>query len=205
MPFDPFKPVPRMIPASVPTSVPTTVPTTVATTVPTNRAANGAAPLLRWSLRTPIGRIGLCWRPDAPGAAGQAGVLTRVELAADDLAAPAPPPPVAAAFAAYFDQADRPIGLPVALAGTPFQQRVWQAIAAIPAGSTRTYGELAEALGSGPRAVGGACRANPCPLVVPCHRVVGRHGLGGFAGDRDGRLLAIKAWLLRHERASPAA
>ena len=50
-----------------------------------------------------------------------------------------------------------------------------------------------------PRAVGQACRANPCPIVVPCHRVVAVKGLGGFAGDRDGRKLAIKRWLLRHE------
>jgi methylated-DNA-[protein]-cysteine S-methyltransferase len=169
---------------------------------PASIRAPAAPDLLRWALPTPIGRIGLCWRP---GAADSDGVLTRVELGADGLNAPAPPAHVAAAFAAYFDDADQAVGLPVALAGTPFQQRVWGAIAAIPSGRTRTYGELADALGSAPRAVGGACRANPCPLVVPCHRVVGRHGLGGFAGDTDGRLLAIKTWLLRHEQALPAA
>ena len=65
--------------------------------------------------------------------------------------------------------------------------------------TTRTYRDLAEQLGSVPRAVGQACRANPCPIVVPCHRVVAVKGLGGFAGDRAGRKLAIKRWLLRHE------
>jgi methylated-DNA-[protein]-cysteine S-methyltransferase len=90
-------------------------------------------------------------------------------------------------------------------AGTPFQRRVWQLIAAIPAGRTRTYADIAAELGSGPRAVGGACRANPYPLLVPCHRVVAVNGLGGFAGDTDGRLLAFKRRLLAHEGALSAA
>ena len=85
--------------------------------------------------------------------------------------------------------------------GTPFQQRVWQRLRQIPPGSTLTYGALAAELGTSPRAVGNACRANPCPLVVPCHRVVAATGLGGFAGRRSGTKLAIKAWLLRHEGA----
>jgi methylated-DNA-[protein]-cysteine S-methyltransferase len=83
--------------------------------------------------------------------------------------------------------------------GTAFQRRVWQVIAAIPAGCTRTYSEIAAELGSSPRAVGGACRANPYPLLVPCHRVVAVNGLGGFAGDTKGRLLAFKRRLLTHE------
>lgn len=90
--------------------------------------------------------------------------------------------------------------LPLAPAGTAFQQRVWAGIRAIPAGHTRSYGELATALKSGPRAVGGACGANPYPVVVPCHRVVASdHGLGGFARQRGGFLLEVKRWLLRHE------
>jgi methylated-DNA-[protein]-cysteine S-methyltransferase len=92
--------------------------------------------------------------------------------------------------------------LPLAPAGTAFQRRVWSGIAAIPAGATRTYGELAASIGSGPRAVGNACGANPYPLVVPCHRVVAaNHGLGGFARQRGGFLLDVKRWLLVHERA----
>ena len=91
-------------------------------------------------------------------------------------------------------------GLPLAPAGTHFQRRVWQQISAIPAGQTRTYGEVAAAIGSGPRAVGNACGANPYPIVVPCHRVVGaHHGLGGFARQRGGFLLDVKRWLLSHE------
>lgn len=102
-------------------------------------------------------------------------------------------------LAAYFVDATADFDLPLDLGGTPFQQRVWAAIRSIPPGSTRTYRDLARDLGSAPRAVGQACRANPCPIVVPCHRVVSVNGLGGFAGDRTGRKLAVKRWLLRHE------
>jgi len=92
-------------------------------------------------------------------------------------------------------------GLPLAPAGTHFQRRVWEQIAAIPAGQTRSYGEVAAAIHSGPRAVGNACGANPYPIVVPCHRVVAANqGLGGFARQRGGFLLDIKKWLLQHER-----
>ena len=92
-------------------------------------------------------------------------------------------------------------GLPLAPAGTHFQRRVWEQIAAIPAGRTMSYGEVAAAIHSGPRAVGNACGANPYPIVVPCHRVVGANqGLGGFARQRGGFLLDIKRWLLEHER-----
>lgn len=91
--------------------------------------------------------------------------------------------------------------LPLAFSGTAFQRRVWAAIAAIPRGETRSYGQLAAALASGPRAVGNACGANPHPVVVPCHRVLpARGGLGGFARARSGFLLDVKAWLLSHER-----
>ena len=90
--------------------------------------------------------------------------------------------------------------LPLAPTGTPFQRLVWQGIAAIPSGETRTYGEVARAVRSAPRAVGGACGANPYPLIVPCHRVVASGGrLGGFAQQRGGLLLEIKRWLLARE------
>ena len=92
-------------------------------------------------------------------------------------------------------------GLPLAPAGTHFQRRVWEQITAIPPGKTLSYGEVAQAIHSGPRAVGNACGANPYPIVVPCHRVVGaNHSLGGFARQRGGFLLDIKQWLLLHER-----
>jgi methylated-DNA-[protein]-cysteine S-methyltransferase len=95
--------------------------------------------------------------------------------------------------------------LPLAPAGTAFQCRVWRQIAAIPHGETRSYGDIAKALRSAPRPVGGACGANPYPVVVPCHRVVAaggiNGGLGGFNRQRGGFLLEVKRWLLEHERA----
>ena len=89
--------------------------------------------------------------------------------------------------------------LPLALAGTPFQQKVWQAISLIPPGQTLTYTELAQQVGSGARAVANACGANPIPLLIPCHRVVAVNGLGGFMKGRKSDSLNIKRWLLDHE------
>lgn len=103
---------------------------------------------------------------------------------------------------AYLKDPAFKFGLPLAPAGTAFQRRVWEGIAAIPSGQTRTYGDLAQAIRSGPRAVGNACGSNPYPVVVPCHRVVASGGgLGGFACERGGMLLEIKRWLLAHEDA----
>lgn len=96
--------------------------------------------------------------------------------------------------------------LPLARAGSVFQQRVWQTISTIPCGKTLTYGELSRRVGSAPRAVGQACGANPFPILVPCHRVVAsRGGLGGFAHASQGYLLDIKRWLLERESRNRAA
>ncbi len=90
--------------------------------------------------------------------------------------------------------------IPLSPRGTAFQQRVWKAIAAIPVGESRSYGEVARAVRSAPRAVGQACGANPIALVIPCHRVVGSRGaLGGFMNAAQGEGVAIKRWLLVHE------
>ena len=85
------------------------------------------------------------------------------------------------------------------LKGTLFQKKVWQALQKIPAGQVVTYGELAKQLNTSARAVGNACRANPIPLLVPCHRVVSKTGLGGFAGSQSGAPMKIKRCLLEHE------
>ena len=92
--------------------------------------------------------------------------------------------------------------LPLRLAGTRHRLAVWEAMQRIPAGATRTYGELARELDSSARAVGGACGANPIPVVVPCHRIVAAQGLGGFMGAAgEGFERSIKRWLLEHEGA----
>lgn len=106
---------------------------------------------------------------------------------------------ISLALNSYFTNSRYHFRLPLQLHGTPFQQRVWQALQTIPPGQTRTYGELARQLRSSPRAVGMACRANPVPVIVPCHRVIAANGLGGYAGKTAGRQLAIKRWLLQHE------
>jgi methylated-DNA-[protein]-cysteine S-methyltransferase len=102
-------------------------------------------------------------------------------------------------FEAYFADPGYRFQLPLHPQGTPFQQRVWAALRTIPAGRVRSYGELAEQLGSSARAVGNACRRNPIPILVPCHRVVSRSGIGGFGGAVEGRLVEQKRRLLQHE------
>jgi methylated-DNA-[protein]-cysteine S-methyltransferase len=83
----------------------------------------------------------------------------------------------------YFAGTRRDFDLPLAPPGTPFQRRVWTEMARIPFGATASYGTLARKTGSVARAVGGACGANPIPIVIPCHRVVGEGGaLVGFSG-----------------------
>jgi len=90
--------------------------------------------------------------------------------------------------------------VPLAPAGTAFQQRVWSALSAIPPGHSRTYGEVARVVRSAARAVGQACGANPIALIIPCHRVVGSTGwVGGFMNAEAGDPIAIKRWLLAHE------
>lgn len=103
---------------------------------------------------------------------------------------------------AYLDNPHYAFDLPLKLSGTKHQVDVWNAMRRIPAGKTQTYGELADLVGSSPRAVGTACGQNPIPVIVPCHRVVAASGgLGGFMGGKLENPLAIKQWLLKHEGA----
>jgi len=84
----------------------------------------------------------------------------------------------------YFDGSLKAFDLPLNPAGTAFQQKLWAALCDIPYGETLTYGALAEKINSGPRAVGGACGANPIPIIIPCHRVLAQNGtLSGYSGD----------------------
>jgi len=99
----------------------------------------------------------------------------------------------------YFDNPRWQFDLPLDLSGTPFQQRLWQSLSSVPVGKTDTYGHLADELHSGAQAVGQACRRNPVPVIVPCHRIVSKHGLGGYIGQVDGEKMCIKKALLAHE------
>lgn len=100
----------------------------------------------------------------------------------------------------YYVDPEIRFDLPLAPHGSPFRLRVWQALLNIPAGKTRSYGEIAQQLGSAPRAVGQAVGDNPIPIIIPCHRVIAANGgLGGFMHSRTGFSQDIKRWLLRHE------
>jgi len=102
----------------------------------------------------------------------------------------------------YFQNPHYQFDLPLKPLGTDHQKRVWSSIQTIPVGKTKTYGEIANKIKSGPRAVGTACGANPYPLIAPCHRVVSAQGIGGFMKeDAPGPYRQIKLWLLKHEGA----
>ena len=104
---------------------------------------------------------------------------------------------VVAQLRAYFAGELRDFDLPLAFSGTAFQERVWDRLRVIPYGETTTYGAIARDIGrpDAVRAVGAANGANPIPIVVPCHRVVGSNGsLTGFGGG-----INVKRWLLDHE------
>ena len=118
------------------------------------------------------------WREHWPQAAFQEEALATEEI-----------------IRAYFEKT--PLALKISVKGTAFQQQVWNALLAIPSGTTISYGELAQKLGNSnaARAVGNALNANPVPLFIPCHRVIaGKGSLGGYAGGAD-----VKRVLLARE------
>jgi methylated-DNA-[protein]-cysteine S-methyltransferase len=145
-------------------------------------------------IAAPFGRLGIHAQE----------ALTSIDFVSTRIPLQAPRTPLArqvcAQLKAYFADPRTRFDLPLAPVGTEFQQRAWRALQRIPSGTARSYGELARTLKSAPRAVGGACRANPIPIVVPCHRVVAANGPGGFMGATRGRAMDIKHWLLAHER-----
>ncbi len=98
---------------------------------------------------------------------------------------------------AYFDGTLNSFTLPLAPAGTAYRLKVWNALLCIPFGQTRTYSEVSQLVGGCARAVGQANRSNPLPIIVPCHRIVGRSGIGGFTGAGG---IDTKRYLLDHEK-----
>ena len=146
-------------------------------------------------IAAPFGRVGFVLDGDA-----------LVDISFLDRNAPLSPPrtmqarKVSRTLKSYFANPQARLRLPLKLLGTVFQQRVWRALQRIPVGRTLSYGVLAKRLDTSARAVGNACRANPVPIVVPCHRAVASNGVGGFMGKRSGSPLNLKHWLLEHER-----
>jgi methylated-DNA-[protein]-cysteine S-methyltransferase len=145
---------------------------------------------------SPVGRLAL----EADG-----DVLTGVRWTGDGERTQDKPSPVleeaVRQLDRYFARRLKAFDLPLAGRGTDFQKSVWKMMREIPYGETVTYGGMAMALGSGPRAVGMACGRNPIPIIVPCHRVLGSGGKeGGFSGGRGlptkRQLLAIEGVVL---------
>ncbi|MET1053169.1 MAG: methylated-DNA--[protein]-cysteine S-methyltransferase [Mycetocola sp.] len=99
----------------------------------------------------------------------------------------------------YFEGHRRRFRVPVAVDGTPFQRAVWAALSAVPFGTATSYGAIAQTAGIGRagRAVGAAVRANPVPLLIPCHRVLS--STGHIVGYSQGTGVPTKQWLLGHE------
>jgi len=144
-------------------------------------------------INSPVGRLGIITKDDA---------VYGVEfLTSSELLTPKDvfTKKVVAQLDAYFNDSAFQFDLPLVTEGRPFQQSVWCALRKIPIGETRTYSDMSETLKSGPRAVGNACRHNPIPIIIPCHRIVAKLGLGGFSGQTSGEKMDIKTWLLRHE------
>ena len=96
----------------------------------------------------------------------------------------------------YFKGDRKKIDFPITANGTLFQKKVWKVISSIKYGKTTTYGDIAKKISSSPRAVGQAAKRNPLLILIPCHRVVGKHSLGGFSGKtrikKKKRLLDIE-------------
>ena len=105
----------------------------------------------------------------------------------------------AAQLNAYFDHRLKRFDLPISFPATPLLHGVMEALFSIRYGDTKTYGEIADYVERAPQAVGAACGANPVPIIIPCHRVLGASGLGGFSG-RGG--IESKIFLLKHEGAA---
>lgn len=144
---------------------------------------------------SPLGPIGVT--VDGTGRVVRIELGVRDARCQQDAAAMRRCDPVLRQLAEYFAGKRRTFALELAPVGTPFQLATWRALQAIPWGRTRSYAQLAEAIGrpTAVRAVGGANGANPLPIVVPCHRVIAADGsIGGFSGGID-----RKRWLLAHE------
>jgi len=142
------------------------------------------------SLDTPVGMLSVEEQEGAivrlNWSAGGTGRSTVLDAALDQLRA-------------YFAGDLQVFDLPLRVEGSDFQRAVCKAMLAIPFGETRSYGDIARDLGGAAQAVGNACGGNPIPVIIPCHRVLGANGLGGFSGAGG---VETKVELLKHEGAA---
>ncbi len=161
-----------------------------------NRRISGQTRGFDAVIATPVGRLGVVLKDGA-----LADLIFLGAKAAFSPPCTASAKKICRQLRSYFVKPSFLFRVPLKTSGTVFQRRVWRALQRIPAGETRSYGALARQLATSPRAVGNACRANPIPIVIPCHRVVAADGAGGFMGKRSGSALRLKVWLLQHEHA----
>ena len=104
----------------------------------------------------------------------------------------------------YFADPTFAFEIPLLISASAFQKRVLELLKQIPVGTTQSYTDVAKQLKTSPRPVGNACRKNPIPIVIPCHRVVAEKDIGGYHGDKQAKMIEIKRWLLQHESGSRA-
>ena len=130
----------------------------------------------------------------------QQGVISNADWGADDGIYPQDYE-IQRQFKNYWVNPDNLITLKLLRQGSAYRQQVWAELCKIPVGATLTYSALAEKIGSSARAVGNACRDNPYPVIIPCHRVVSVSGMGGYCGHTAGDFMAIKSKLLDYEAA----
>ena len=142
-------------------------------------------------IRTPAGQLVLY---------SQQGVISKVDWGLDDGLYPQNHE-IQQQFRQYWLNTDKRININLLIQGSAYRHKVWAELCKIPFGETITYSALAGKIGSSARAVGNACRDNPYPVIIPCHRVVSVSGMGGYCGQTEGDFMAIKYKLLDYEAA----
>lgn len=147
-------------------------------------------------IRTPIALWVITFRGD---------VITGTDWELDDGSSRLDIHPLQHQLDLFWSDADYTINVNLLRQGSVFRNKVWSELCRIPIGTTLSYSALARNIGSAARAVGNACRDNPYPLIVPCHRVVSVNGLGGYSGQTEGDQMAIKIKLLEIEKACKAS
>ena len=142
-------------------------------------------------IKTPAGKLVLY---------SQQGVISKADWEPDDDLDPQHDE-IQRQFKQYWLNADKLINIKLLKQGSAYRHKVWAELCKIPFGETITYSALAGKIGSAARAVGNACRDNPYPVIIPCHRVVSVSGMGGYCGQTEGDFIAIKYKLLDYEAA----
>ena len=142
-------------------------------------------------IRTPAGQLVLY---------SQQGIISKVDWGLDDGLYPQNHE-IQQQFRQYWLNTDKRININLLIQGSAYRHKVWAELCKSPFGETITYSGLAGKIGSSARAVGNACRDNPYPVIIPCHRVVSTSGMGGYCGQTEGNFMAIKYKLLDYEAA----